>query len=167
MKMSQANESSPQMPGPTGMPNSQDDLDSAHGNAAGWFQHVQKANKEIQTTRKELDKLSALGDSVTPEDVIESAARQVASGRDPVQLATSLADMPQNGGEALATWVKQKDQMVQQAEAHMGMIEPHARHMMGVAALHKLIGHQVGTPGDGEPAMGAATPALAPSLGVQ
>lgn len=130
-------------PGPT-PPSPMDTLSSTHEAAKAQFSHVSDVGKLISATRAELDKLSAMGDSVTMEDVIKGTGALVAAGADPEALIAMIANpqspMPE-GGEALAGWVKQQDQMVKQREAGHQQAQELAQHQLGVSAMHVLAGH--------------------------
>lgn len=109
----------------------------AHANASGQLAKLTQAKRNIANIRGEMETLTKLGDSVTPEDVIKGAGMVVGKGGDPMQLAGLLADMPQ-GGEALQGWLQQHDQQMTQNEQQVDQLLAQARHSAGSAALHVL-----------------------------
>ena len=109
----------------------------AHTQAAGQLAQLTKQKTMVGNVKSELDKLSALGESVTPEDVIKGAGLLVGKGADPMAMASLLADMPQ-GGQALAAWLQQHDTQLAQNEQQLDQMLAGARHQAGSAALHVL-----------------------------
>lgn len=139
-------------------PNIHDMLTGAHDSAQALFQHTSMLTKRMEGVGQELDKLVKLGDTVTPEDVIEGVGTLVAKGSDPMQMAGVLADMPA-GGAALSAWVKQHAQ--QQAMVTQQFAQQHAlaQHELGVSALRSLAGHHGELPGAmAHPAFAAPAP---------
>src|SRR5271163_229728 len=118
-------------------------LTQVHDQARARFDATSKATKSVDQFQSGLGALSKMGDSVTPEDVIQEAGKLVAGGQDPATLAGFLADMPSSGGQALAGWVEAHLQTVQQAEAQTAAAHGQARHALGVSALHGLIAHSL------------------------
>ena len=149
-------------------------LASAHQNALAMYGKTSEAMGRFAKIQQGLGKLATLGDSITPEDVIKEAGVLVGHGESPQQLAALMADMPTSSGEALAGWVAQHLQMVQQNVAKMQQVHAGAQHEMGVSALHALAADgQGGAPtalsggGNGPSAPNALTsgPSPLPSLG--
>lgn len=137
----------PPAPGPGPMPEGHAPLQAgimaAHGQAAAQVGKLKQATAMAGHISGELDTLAAMGDQVTPEDVIKGAGVLVGHGADPMQMATLLADMPQ-GGEALASWLQQHAQQLQQTTAGLQQQLAVARHTAGVAALHGIAMHHIG-----------------------
>lgn len=150
-------------PSPAPRPSISDALGAAHSSAAALFASTAKATAQASSIRNELAELSRLGDSVTPEDVIEGAAKLVGEGLDPMQMAGVLANMPTASG-ALAPWVEQH---LQAMDAHLPQLaQTHAvaRHELGMSALRGIVGHAVGGQAAGPPPSSAPAVALgAPS----
>lgn len=121
-------------------------LSASHDAAKASYQKTSEVGTLLKATRGELDKLVALGPSVTVEDVMKGAGQILAAGGDESQLLNMIANpqspMPQ-GGEALASWVKTQDQMVAQREAQFGPAETAASHQLGTSALRNLHGMDV------------------------
>src|SRR5215469_12402864 len=74
------------------------------------------ARNMLDHIRTELDRLTNLADTVTPQDVIGAAGRLVGHGIPAKEMATLLADMPTNAGQGLAAWVQMHDQNARQQE---------------------------------------------------
>jgi hypothetical protein len=125
---------------PQAQPNVHDMLAQAHDSAKALFDQTGTAMRRMETIKGELTKLAKLGDTVTPEEVIESAGEIISKGVDPMEMANVLADMPQ-GGVALATWVQQHLQQQQQLAQALEQQHALARHEMGASALRMMAGH--------------------------
>jgi hypothetical protein len=146
-------------------------LDQEHSQASAQHSKISDVGKMLDATRREMDALAAMGDAVTPADVIAGAGKLVAAGADPKALSAMMAGDPASGlppmpsgGEALAAWVKQQDQFVQQKEQQFQPVVAQTRHQMGVSALTLLAAHHHDEHGSGGPATGLATsPAPAPN----
>lgn len=98
---------------------------------------LKEAEGRATVIRQALDKLTALGDTVTPEDVTKQSSKLVAAGMGAEEVAGLLADMP-TGPEALQGWVAQHDQALRANEAQLGQALAVARHQLGVQALHHI-----------------------------
>ena len=133
-------------------------LSQAHDMARSRFLKTGQVMDRVDKIRTELTTLAKLGDTVTPEDVIKGAGKLVASGMDPMQMASLLADMPTNGGVALANWVAQHAQAMTQKEAQFGQVHAQARHESGVAALRLLAGHTHASLSGATPSQAAPMP---------
>lgn len=118
-------------------------LDSVHDQAKAHFDAASQAIGRMDRVRAELGELARKGTAITPEDVIHGAGKLVAGGEDPMQLAGLMADMPVNGGDALAAWIAEHYQATAQKEAQLRQGYEASRHSAGVAALHSLMGHVV------------------------
>ena len=135
-------------------------LADAHEMAKARYAKTAAADSILTSIRTELDQLTKLGDTVTSEDVIQSAGRLVASGATPMEMASLLADMPE-GGQALANWIAQQDQAVTQREAQVAPLHALARHQVGVTGLHSLMQQMQAGPSAGPaplPMTGGAVP---------
>ncbi len=119
-------------------------LSANHDAVKAQYQKTNEVGDLLKATRAELDKLVALGPNVSVEDVMKGAGQILAAGGDETQLLSMIANsqspMPQ-GGEALASWVKQQDTMVAQREAQFAPAQASAQHQLGVSAMHLLAGH--------------------------
>ena len=96
------------------------------------------AARMLDHIRGEMDKLTVMGDTVTPEDVIGSAGRLVGHGVPARELAQILSDMPTQAGQGLAAWVAQNDALVTQQEAHVAQMREIAQYRMGASAMQVL-----------------------------
>lgn len=103
------------------------------------YEQLQNAQKTLEMVRRELSTLEALGDMVTPEDVIKGAGKLVAGGLSPRAMSGLLADMPHSGGVALQGWLSQHSEQLAQREAQLEPMMAVARHVIGVGALHQLM----------------------------
>lgn len=97
-----------------------------------------KAQKVLDHLRTELDQLMDMGDMVRPEHVIEAAGRLVGHGIGATQLAQIMSDMPAQGGEGLASWVRMHDVTVTQAENAVSMENRVLGRRLGVAGIKSL-----------------------------
>jgi len=97
-----------------------------------------KAQKVLDHLRVELDQLMDMGDMVRPEHVIEAAGRLVGHGIGATQLAQIMSDMPSQGGEGLASWIRMHDISVTGAEQHLAQNTAVLQHRMGVAGIKSL-----------------------------
>jgi len=151
-----------------------DPIADAHRSAQAQFQKVSESFAHLSSLRGELDHLSSLGDMISPEDVVKSAANLVGKGFSAHEMAVLLSEMPDNT-EALKGWIAQNDQMVTQWEQNAKLMMDSARHQLGVTALHVLMkdhlagagaAPQMGMSPQGPPVGPAAAPpsmALSPS----
>ena len=116
-------------------------LDQIHSANKAQFEKVDSSRQTLLKVRAELDKLAKLGDSVTTEDVIKAGGGLVAAGLTPKAVAGLMATLPQGGGEALAGWVQQHEQMLEQQEQQNQQMHQLAAHQMGASAIHALASH--------------------------
>lgn len=137
-----------------------DGLSEQHSQNKAKFNKLADAKKMLDKVRVELTGLARLGDVVTQDDVIKSAAKLVTGGLAPAAVAGLLADMPENS-QALQGWVQGHVQEVSQREAQLAPVLASARHQMGVSALRVLAGHHL-IPQQGQPAQAAPQPAANP-----
>jgi len=148
-------------------------LDQAHQQAKAVHGKVEQASGMLATTRAELDKLTALGDAVTSDDVLEGMSKLVAAGADPKVLLALMAGNPAQGtppmpegGTALAGWIAQQDQTIKAQEAQIGQIKAQTQHALGIAATRVLAGHRAMSmmgAGEAGPVQPSAPPAGNPN----
>lgn len=144
---------------PSGHSPLESSINTAHKAARGQVSKLQDSLKIADQTRQELATLSALGDQVTPEDVIKGAGALVGKGADPMEMAGLLADMPQ-GGQALSSWLQQHEAKLGQNEQALQQQLGTARHTAAMAALHSLAMNHIGQAfGQGQPQPPAAAAA--------
>ena len=129
-----------------GPPQAPQDVHDIHDQATTHYNQLKKIDGRLQAMIKGLGALVKLADTVTAEDVVDEAAKLLHQGFSAMEMATTLAEMPADGGEALAGWVKQQVAQAQANDAKLGPALQAARHQMGVSALHSILGHQLGTP---------------------
>lgn len=139
-------------------------LDLAHSQAAAHFDAISSVEDLQKATRAELDSLVSKGDAVSLEDVLKGMASLVGAGADPKALMAMMQGNPSaqppvspmpEGGAGLAEWLRNQDQLVASHETQMAPAKEAARHVMGVTALHALVGDHLATKG----APGATTSA--------
>src|SRR5215469_16237823 len=102
------------------------------------FKQGQQAQQVLDHLRRELDSLMEMGDTVRPEHVIEAAGRLVGHGIGATQVATIMSDMPAQGGEGLASWIRMHEAVVSQAEMQLIQENRLIQHNMGVAAVSAM-----------------------------
>lgn len=142
-------------------------LGGLHSIAEARYDKLSKAEGTLAKVRAEMDKLLALRDTVSEDDVIDAAAGLVAAGLTAGAVAGLLSNMPE-APQALEAWVAKHDQDVQQREAQLQQQLVLARHEMGVSAMRALIGHSAESGGGAQapqqaqpqPAQGPEPPSL-------
>src|SRR5215469_36674 len=102
------------------------------------FKQGQQAQQVLDHLRRELDSLMEMGYTVRPEHVIEAAGRLVGHGIGATQIATIMSDMPAQGGEGLASWIRMHEAVVSQAEMQLIQENRLIQHNMGVAAVSAM-----------------------------
>ena len=136
-------------------------LDQIHSANKEQFEKIDSSKQTLERVRVQLDQLAKLGDNVTTEDVIKAGGGLVAAGLTPKAVAGLMATLPQGGGEALAGWVQQHEQMLEQQEQQNQQMHQMAAHQMGVSAIHALASHAHEAQGAQAPMSPAAAPAAA------
>lgn len=101
-----------------------------------------KVSKQLTNITGELTNLAKMGDTVTPDDVVNSAGRLVAQGSDAMEMAGLLADMPENP-QQLQAWIAQHAQAAQAQVAKLAPVHDLARHHVGMAALRMITAHSI------------------------
>lgn len=125
--------------GPIGQLNQQHDMLRAQ------FSKLSEARQLLDHTRRELDGLLELGDSVAPDDVVKASGKLVGHGFGSAQMAELLATMPAVGGQPLAEWLKVHDADVTRREAQMTQVEAGLGHHLAVAGLRSLAAQHLGS----------------------
>lgn len=97
-----------------------------------------RAQEVLDHLRVELDQLMDQGDMIRPEHVIEAAGRLVGHGIGAAQLAQLMSDMPAQGGQGLASWIRMHDVTVSNAEQQLAQQNAVMRHQLGVASIKSL-----------------------------
>lgn len=116
-------------------------LDQIHSANKQQFEKLDSSKQTLERVRAQIDQLAKLGDSVTTEDIIKAGGGLVAAGLTPKAVAGLMATLPQGGGEALAGWVQQHEQVLEQQEQQNKQMHQLAAHQMGVSAIHALASH--------------------------
>lgn len=118
---------------------SQNPFEQVFKQSQAQFELVSKAKINVDRIQNELDKLLDKGDVVQPDDVIASAGKIVSSGMPAKQMATLLAQMPEQRGEILSGWLKSQSQILQEQIQQLAPIYAVSKHQMGVNALRLLV----------------------------
>ena len=135
-------------------------LDQIHSGNKAQFEKVDSSRQTLLKVRAELDKLQKLGDSVTTEDVIKAGGGLVAAGLTPKAVDGLMATLPPGGGEALAGWVQQHEQMLDQQEQQNQQMHQLAGHQLAASAVNSIASYAHEAKGQKAPAqMPAAGPA--------
>lgn len=128
------------------IPRGETPIHTAHAYNKAVYNKTLSAGRMIDHLRTEMDKLTDMGDTVTPEDVIAGAGRLVGQGVPARELASILSEMPTQAGQGLAAWVLQNDRLLTQQEALITRQTDMAAHRMAQSALQviateHLMGH--------------------------
>jgi len=113
-------------------------MDQIHSTNKAQFEKLDASRQTLMKARIEFDKLMKLGDAVTAEDVIKAGGGLVAAGLTPKGVAGLMATLPQGGGEALAGWVQQHEQMLEQQEQQNQQLHQLAGHQLAASAVNSL-----------------------------
>lgn len=117
------------------------ELEAQHSYAKAVFDQIQKSRNMLDHMRREMDQLTAKGDTVDPAEVIAAAGRVVGHGVGAHEMATLLADMPPMGGQGLAAWLAAHDVSIRQQEAHVDSVLSVAGSRMAAAGLRVIAGN--------------------------
>lgn len=129
------------MPLPPGMLDGmQRELEETHAQ----FKKVSEATGVMGKVQQALDSLVKMGTAVSEDDVIETAAKLVGDGLGAQQVTAMLSGMPPGeGGEALASWLQEKDEELREKSQMLGELHESTRHRLGVEGLRTLMAHAV------------------------
>lgn len=130
--------------------------------ALAQHQKFKESRTLLDNIREGLDRLTKLGDLVTPEDVIGEAGKMVGHGVPAATMAEILAEMPDQGGQGLAAWIKLHDLNVTMTEQGLDQQMAVHQHRLGVQALKAMAGEHIRSRAQQQ--MGQAGP-LAPQGG--
>ena len=138
----------PQTAGPTPSPgqgpNFVQQLQQAHDQSKAQMSSLQKKVSQMKAIRGEFDRLMSLGDTISPEDVIEAAGSLVGAGFGPDEIASMLSQAPlQGGGQALAQWVAQDEAQVKQSEQQLQAAMKQQTIHLGIAGMTNLHANHV------------------------
>ncbi len=98
------------------------------------FKSLNTAHNTFGEVKKEFDKLTSMGDSVTEDAVISAAAVMVSHGADPHKIASMLADSTDKGPQ-LASWVAKRDQELQQTQVKILQAREQTRQQLAHGAV--------------------------------
>lgn len=108
--------------------------------AAAQFKTIQESKKQIDSVVREFKHLTDLQDTVTTKDVVNAGAGIVASGMPAVNMATILADMPEQPKE-LQAWVSKEYQQAVVGQQKVDQTVNYLRHQLLVTSFNSLIAH--------------------------
>ena len=158
MDLSMSNDQAPLTQAPAAQPPHLAALDQIHSGNKAQFEKLDKSRQTLLKVRAELDKLQKLGDSVTTEDVIKAGGGLVAAGLTPKAVAGLMATLPPGGGEALAGWVQQHEQMLDQQEQQNQQMHQLAGHQLAASAVNSLASYAHEAKGQKAQAQAQASP---------
>lgn len=134
----------------------------SHDMALSMYKKTSKALDHLKVMNQTITKLAKMGDTVTEEDVVESAAELVSSGRFSANEAASiLADMPQ--GKGLQPWIAMHLQKNMQSLKKLEQMNAIARHEVGASGLRLISGLSGHSEGLQAQAQASAAGPLAPT----
>ncbi len=110
--------------------------------AKAQFDKVKQASDQMDVMEQELQGLAALQDTVTMDDVVDAAATLVAHGIPAVQVASSLAEAPDNPSQ-LPAWVSSQLQALAPRQAQVKAVLAQAGHRLASAAIDSALTHSV------------------------
>lgn len=111
------------------------------------YDKLRVAQHMLDVTQEGLDRLAALGDTVTTEDVVHEAGVLVAQGLDPIEMAGMLAEMPEKG-EQIVEWLAGHVQDLAEREAQLQMVTRAVRQEIATGAMRKLMVQHAESEGD-------------------
>lgn len=112
------------------------DMDSAEAR----FDKMKEADSQIKAVIQAFGGMMNLADTVTTKDVVGACADIVAAGIPAVQMATILANMPEQP-QQLQAWIKHEFEQAQTADQKIQQGLAITRHQMISAGLNSLIAH--------------------------
>lgn len=108
--------------------------------AKAQFDKVKQASQQIASVRKGLEGLAALQDTVTMDDVVEEAGGLVAAGIPAIQVASTLADVPEQPSQIQA-WLQEQLQKLAPQEAQIKAVLDQSGHRLATTALGSVLAH--------------------------
>lgn len=111
--------------------------------ALAQHQKFKETRNLLDHIREGMDRLTRLGDLVTPEDVISEAGKMVGHGVPAPTMAEILSEMPDQGGQGLAAWIKMHDLNITHTEIGLEQQAAVHQHRLGVAALKAMAGEHI------------------------
>lgn len=130
------------------------------------YDKLQHAEQMLSITREQMDKLTAMGDNVSSDDLMGLAERLVGEGLEAQSMAMLLTDAYESSDngtnpQRLAEWIRERDEDLQQREAHLKFVMTQQRHQMATTGLQML--GQMSGQSDGEPPNPLASASPAPA----
>lgn len=108
--------------------------------ASAKYKKISAAKQQMDVTIKQFEKLLQLGDTVTMDDLMESASSMVAAGVPTVPLASMLANAPDQQSQ-LQGWVQQQVQKIAPKAQQLYAGYAEAKYNLGLAGFKGLIAH--------------------------
>jgi hypothetical protein len=131
-------------------------LGEAHDMAADHYDKAGQEEKLLDAMGGQLEKLAKLGDQIEMSDMVEAAGNLIASGMDTPSTTQWIGSAPAPNGQALAGWVEQQRQGLEQVRQQFAVQHSLVRHRMGLHALAHL--QALSGEGGADPAAGAPSP---------
>lgn len=103
----------------------------------GHFDKLGEIGGQLTAVRRELDSLMNLGEAVTSEDLVKSAANLVGDGIDAKALAALLSSAP-GDGPGLARWIGERDVNIKQQEAMQNQLRSKLRMAMVMQSISTM-----------------------------
>jgi len=117
------------------------ELMTEHKKIRTQYEALKKANGVAEFVLEQFDELADLGDTVTPENVIDAASKCVAKGADAMAFAQALGTMPEQPGPPLEAWIQQEGQKFELMAQQLEQLLEAKKHELGVNSIHLLAGH--------------------------
>lgn len=105
------------------------------------YEKAMQAEQKLSIARASMDKLSAMGENVSMQDLVKAGGRLVAAGLDATSVAGMLADagaMANDNPKLLAEWVQQQDVGLHQREAELKLSTRDLRYHMGLTGMQMI-----------------------------
>ena len=115
-----------------------DKLAGRHSAISDQYDKAKALGQKLNYMRQELDKLLTKGDTVSQDDVMEAAGKLASHGYDPKNLASFLADLPEQGAQ-INGMLQQKEAMIKQQEQKLGQATEVLRDQLGHSAMQSLM----------------------------
>lgn len=122
-------------PGPSQM---QQHFSSAEDAAAAKFGKLKEAKAKMDVTLKEFGKLTALGDTVDMDDLMEAASGMVAAGVPAVAIASMLAEAPEQQSQ-LQAWVAEQLAKIEPQAQQLDQAFSGAGYDLGLTAMKSIM----------------------------
>lgn len=113
-------------------------FDEVEEQAYSRFKQLQDLDKQMRAMLEATTELVKMGDTVTQDAVVKASGGIVAAGVPAVDVASTLAEMPENS-EALQAWVGQKAQQALQQSQILQQEMGKAAYQLGLASFKSIL----------------------------